>query len=52
LSGHAVPEYQDPAIRQVLEGNYRIIYRVGEEGVEILAVIHAARQLPPRETLE
>ena len=52
MSGHTVPEYQDPIIRQVLEGNYRIIYRVGEEGIEILAVIHAARQMPPRDTLE
>jgi len=52
LSGHTVAEFQDPTIRQVLEGNYRIIYRVGEEGIEILAVIHAARQMPPRDTLE
>jgi plasmid stabilization system protein ParE len=36
MSGHAVPEYEDPAIRQILEGSYRIIYRVGEAGVEIL----------------
>jgi len=52
MSGHAVPEYDDPAIRQVIEGNYRIIYRIREEAVEILAVVHAARELPSRETIE
>lgn len=46
-SGQMVPEYQDPDIREVLEGAYRVIYRVGEEDVRVLAVIHGARLLPP-----
>lgn len=52
MSGHTVPEYDDPAIRQVLEGSYRIIYRIAESGVEILAVLHAARQMPSRDAIE
>lgn len=56
LSGHQVPEFEeDPGdfvLRQVLEGNYRIIYRILPDRLEVLAVIHGARQLPPRESLE
>ena len=41
-----MPEYEDEAIRELLEPPYRIIYRVREERIEILAVVHGARQLP------
>ncbi len=44
--GSVVPEYEEEAIREVVETPYRIIYRLGEGRVEILAVIHGARQLP------
>jgi len=47
LSGHSVPEYRSPTIREVIEGPYRVIYEVSEEGVQVLAVIHGARLLPP-----
>jgi len=46
-SGSIVIEYGNPEIREVIEGSYRVIYRVKDEVVEILAVIHGARQLPP-----
>jgi toxin ParE1/3/4 len=56
LSGHVVPEFEgeagSEALRQVLEGSYRIICRVSPDRVEALAVIHGARLLPPRESLE
>lgn len=47
-SGPMVPEYQDADIREVIEGSYRVIYRVSAEEVQILAVIHGVRLLPPR----
>ena len=47
-SGRALPELSDPAIREVLLGAYRIVYRVREELVEILTVYHGARLLDPR----
>ena len=47
-SGQMVPEYQDPDIREVIEGSYRVIYQVAAEEVQVLAVIHGARLLPPR----
>ena len=55
LSGHAVPEYEDqagPDIRQILQGSYRIIYRVRPDVVQVLAVIHSARHMPPVDSLE
>lgn len=46
-SGQMVPEYQDPDIREVVEGSYRVIYQVSAEEVQVLAVVHGARLLPP-----
>jgi toxin ParE1/3/4 len=46
FSGGEVPEYEDDSIREVLESPYRIIYRVREERIDIVAVVHGARQLP------
>lgn len=45
-SGRMVTEYADPAIREVIEGSYRVIYRVATDEIQILAVIHGARLLP------
>lgn len=46
-SGRTVPEYQDPNVREVIEGSYRIIYRIREEQIDVVAVVHSAQQLPP-----
>ena len=51
-SGEMVPEYQDPDIREVLEGQYRVIYEITPSEIHVLAVIHGAQLLPlqpPRE---
>ena len=45
-SGQMVPEYDDPSIREVIEGPYRVIYRIDSDAIVVLAVIHGARQLP------
>lgn len=45
-SGGKVLEYDDPSIREVIEGSYRIIYGTGNDRVSILAVVHSARRLP------
>jgi toxin ParE1/3/4 len=44
--GASVPEYEDEAIRELVEQSYRIIYRVRGDHVEILSVVHGARRLP------
>lgn len=46
-SGRVVPEYARADIREVIEQPYRIIYRVKQSQVDVLAVIHSAQQLPP-----
>jgi toxin ParE1/3/4 len=46
-SGRIVPEANHPAIREIILGSYRIVYRVKDEVVEILTVYHGARLLDP-----
>ena len=46
-SGRIVPEVNNPAIREIILGSYRIVYRVKDEVVEILTVCHGARLLDP-----
>jgi plasmid stabilization system protein ParE len=38
-----VPELGDESIREVIHGNYRIVYRLRDDVVEIAAVFHGAR---------
>lgn len=45
LSGGMVLEWGRDDVREVVCDNYRVIYRVGSV-VEILTVIHGARELP------
>lgn len=45
--GAEVAEFRDESVREVLEHPYRIIYKVSEPEVKVLAVVHGARQLPP-----
>jgi plasmid stabilization system protein ParE len=47
-SGRIVPEYQRETIREVLEGDYRIVYRIRSQRVDVLTVRHGARLLPTR----
>jgi plasmid stabilization system protein ParE len=45
LSGRVVPEVGDESLREVVYGNYRMVYRVKAEAVEIVTVFHSARLL-------
>jgi len=45
-SGRKVPEYQADDIRELIENHYRIIYRVKQDQIDVVAVIHGARLLP------
>jgi toxin ParE1/3/4 len=42
-SGRIVPEVGDDSLREVIYGNYRLVYRLQAESVEIVAIHHAAR---------
>lgn len=45
--GRIVPEFENYGFREVVFQNYRIVYRLveGSEDVEILAVVHSAREI-------
>ena len=45
--GRIVPELDDSRFREVIFGNYRIVYRIvgAENDIEVLAVIHGARDM-------
>lgn len=44
-SGRVVSEAKDQRVREVIVENYRIIYRLKKGMIQILAVIHGARNL-------
>jgi toxin ParE1/3/4 len=45
LLGAEVPEYQDETLRELLESPYRIVYRVYEDRIDVVAVVHGARRM-------
>jgi plasmid stabilization system protein ParE len=44
-SGRVVPEYADEPLREIIYGNYRIVYRLEPEVINILAVSNSAQIL-------
>jgi toxin ParE1/3/4 len=44
-SGREVPGFELAPIREVIEGPYRLIYHIKADQIEVLAVIHAAREV-------
>lgn len=42
-SGRIVPEYENENLREKMYESYRIVYRLKEEVVEIVAICHGAR---------
>lgn len=52
LAGRIVPELEKKEIRELIEGNYRIIYRIVNNNlIEILTVHHTSRDFKSREIL-
>jgi toxin ParE1/3/4 len=43
--GRVVPELEEPAVRELIVGSYRLIYEIDGADVSILALIHGARDL-------
>jgi len=44
-SGRVVPEFGSEDIREVIVGNYRVIYRIKQNAVQVATVHHGARLL-------
>jgi plasmid stabilization system protein ParE len=40
-----VPEYSAVDIREIIEVPYRIIYRIKQDQIDVLAVVHGAQLL-------
>lgn len=46
-SGRAVPEFEDPLVREVVHPPYRIVYRlVGIDEVHVLTIHHSSQTFP------
>jgi plasmid stabilization system protein ParE len=45
LSGRNIPELRLPHLREIIAENYRILYEIQEQTVNILAVIHSRQHL-------
>ena len=45
--GRVVPEKESPHIRELIMGNYRIVYRLRDNHVELLPIHHGSRLLDP-----
>lgn len=43
--GRVVPELEEPAVRELIVGSYRLIYEIEGADVHILGLIHGARDL-------
>ncbi len=44
-SGRIVPEYENENIREKIHGNYRIVYRIKEDAIEIVTIFHDSQLL-------
>jgi toxin ParE1/3/4 len=45
LLGRVVPEIQDEQVRERIYQNYRLVYRIKDDSIEIVRVFHHGRQL-------
>ena len=44
-SGRIVPEFNIETIRELIEGNYRIVYKINKNHIGIVRIHHSASQL-------
>ena len=44
-TGRMVPEYRDENLRERIFQNYRIVYRIKNDVIEIVVISHSAKQL-------
>ena len=45
-SGRVAPETENKAVRELIYGNYRLIYRLEEKRISVLTVRHGKQILP------
>ena len=47
-SGRRVPEFGRSDVRELFEAPYRVVYRITSSNIEVVAVVHGRRELPPQ----
>ena len=47
--GRVMPEFGDENIRELLHGDYRIVYRIEDKRIEILSISHGAKPINPED---
>ncbi len=45
MLGRMVPEYGDETVREIIVGNYRVVYQFEDPAVGIVAIVHGNRDL-------
>jgi|SRR5699024_874487 len=45
FAGREVPEFQNPRYREKVYEKYRIIYRVDQEFIKVVTILHQSRRL-------
>lgn len=48
FSGRMVPEWNQPLLRELIVGSYRVMYSTKHEEVVVFSVRHARRRIPKR----
>ncbi|MDA3785645.1 MAG: type II toxin-antitoxin system RelE/ParE family toxin [Deltaproteobacteria bacterium] len=51
LAGRKVPEFSRDDVREVIEGNYRIVYQVHNDHISVLTVFEAHRLIPAKNAI-
>jgi addiction module RelE/StbE family toxin len=46
--GHPVHEFIESDLREIHEGTYRIIYRIHDEELQVVTIVHMKQLLPRR----
>ncbi len=50
--GRWVPEFPESKLRELIEGNHRIVYRVRGKTIQVLTVFEGHRRFPARDLLD
>lgn len=44
-SGRIMPDFNDTTLRELIEGRYRIVYELHDDGISIVRIVHSSRQI-------
>lgn len=47
-SGRIVPEFSRPEIRELIHGNYRLVYEIKTSRIDMLTIWHTSQKLPEK----